>query len=76
MMQPGKEGLVLEGLLDEWIDVLLERQVHSDADALNPFAACASWAPSLAACLRPGSPPATMSHPIALSAEHMCLTSW
>jgi hypothetical protein len=35
VVQPGEERPVLEGLLDERIDVLLERQV--DADAQRPF---------------------------------------
>ena len=34
-MQPGEERRVLEGLLDERVHVLFERQVHPDADALH-----------------------------------------
>jgi len=36
-MQPGEERRVLEGLLDERVHVLFERQVHPDADALRPL---------------------------------------
>ena len=36
-MQPGEERRVLEGLLDERVHVLFERQVHPDADALHPW---------------------------------------
>jgi len=32
-----KKVCVLEGLLDERVHVLLERQVHPDADALHAF---------------------------------------
>jgi glycosyl transferase family 1 len=41
----------------------------------TPWLACAACAPSLAACIRPGLPLVMMSQFIALSAEHICLTS-
>ena len=37
VVQPGEERRVLEGLLDERVHVLFERQVHPDADALRPL---------------------------------------
>ncbi|MCK7577574.1 MAG: hypothetical protein MZV65_18395 [Chromatiales bacterium] len=37
LVQAGEEGLVLEGLLDERVDLLLERQLDADADALDPL---------------------------------------
>jgi hypothetical protein len=38
VVQSSEESRVLEGLLDERVHVLLERQVHPDADALHPLA--------------------------------------
>ena len=38
VVKSSEEGRVLEGLLDERVHVLLERQVHPDADALRPLA--------------------------------------
>ena len=57
VVQPSEEGRVLEGLFDKRVHVLLERQVHPDADALHPSFDCAAPAPSFAACIRPGPRP-------------------
>ena len=67
-----EERLVLERLLDEWIDVLFEREFHSDPHRPGRSS---SFAPSFAACISPGPPPVTMSHPMAASAVATRFTS-
>ena len=72
MMETREEGLVHEGLLDKRVHILLERQF--DADPHEPGAP-ALFAPSLAACIRPGPPPVTMSQPIDANAAEVRFTS-
>ena len=65
-MLQAQERAVLEGVLDEGIHVLLERQLHTDADRASFEAGPEGPAPSLAACTSPGPPPVTMSQPMAV----------
>jgi len=64
LVQPGKEGPVLECLGHKRIDFLFERELNP-ADLARSGAPAA---PSLAACISPGPPPVIMSQPISASA--------
>ena len=73
VLEAGEERFVLERLHDERIHVLLERQLDADADRRR--ARRRRSRPSLAACIRPGPPPVTMSHPIEANAVAARFTS-
>ena len=75
MVQPGEEGPVLQDLLHEGIDLCSKgRSTRMPMDWLRSGAPAAA-ARSFAACMRPGPPPVTISHPISARARATRLTS-
>ena len=56
VVQPGEEGRVLEGLLDERFTSCSNGKCTRMPMLCTRWLACAARAPSLAACIRPGLP--------------------
>src|SRR6516164_3027608 len=71
LVQPREEGRVLECLLDERIHFSCSKGKCTQIPKLCTPSLRAACAPSLAACMRPGSPPVMMSQFMSLWAAHL-----